>query len=69
MVNLRIKLTFNFGFACVVLPTTYLYQVLKEQGIHNESKHKKFIIDKLCLGYGIILSNAQVIGIYNQFKE
>ena len=68
MVNLRIKLTFNFGFSCIVLPTTYLYQVLKGLGVQNENIHKKYIIDKLCLGYGILLSNANVVGLYNQFQ-
>lgn len=65
MLNLRVKLTYNFAIRCIMQPAIDLHLLLKEQGQAENPANKRCITDLLCLGYGIIIANRNTHNIFN----
>lgn len=69
MLNLRVKLTYSFAIGAIISPSIALHQVLHEQGVAEELHNKKYIINNLTLGYGIIIANKNTHNIFNSFLK
>ena len=69
MLNLRVQLVFGFATDFLVMPPQWLYKMLKQGGSETIEQNRKFILDKFCLGIGIILSNTQVYKLYLSYMS
>jgi hypothetical protein len=69
MLNLRVQLVFGFFLQALATPVCSYYMMLKDEGVHLREDNRKYIIDKLCIGFGGCLCNLQVLSFYQQFKK
>lgn len=69
MLNLRVKMVFDFFIQLLVNPVCSLYKIWKDQNCHMQQGNRKFIIERLCIGFGGFLSNLKLLEMYNLFQR
>ena len=69
MLNLRVQLTFGFAIDFNIRPPGWFYQVCKQQGMEKKSENREFITNKICIGLGIVLSNREVLSMYQKYMK
>lgn len=68
MLFLRVKLVYSFAFSGVLYPAKQLALIYKKQNCLSQPKYRKQIIEYLCVGQGILLSNLNVQNMYNTLQ-
>ena len=46
-----------------------MYSVFKQLGTEMNEMNRKFIIDKMCIGVGIVMSNVDVLRMFNEYQR
>lgn len=69
MLNLRVKLTYNFAIRSMVAPAAALHSILEAEGTEKLPANRKFITELLCIGLGITLANKHPHAIFNQLLK
>ena len=46
-----------------------MFSVFKQLGTEMNEVNRKFIIDKMCIGLGIIISNSDVLRMFNEYQR
>jgi len=69
MLNLRVQLTFGFAVDFNLLPLHWMHNVNKQLGTELEEVNRNFITDKLSIGLGIVLSNSEVLRMFEEYTR
>ena len=69
MLILRVQMTFLFARNSTLKTLGYLYTVLKQRGVENHPQHRKFLLDRLCLGAGIFLANTKTVELFKEYQK
>jgi hypothetical protein len=46
-----------------------MFSVFKQLGTEMNEVNRKFITDKMCIGLGIIISNSDVLRMFNEYQR
>jgi acyl-CoA oxidase len=69
MLNLRVKLTYNFALRGIVTPVVALHSLLQAEGTAALPANRKLVTDHLCVGLGFTLANKHPHIIFNQLLK
>lgn len=65
MLNLRVKLTYNFALAGIVAPAIALHSLFTAQGTNSAPSNRKLVTDLICVGLGLVIANKHPHGLFD----